>query len=545
MMDTLETFFFWETFTSIALLAAIAIGIGLSGKLILETIKNLFEKSRKQRSVAGTLNAMNGEGGFRNDVIAKFVEVQNSTDFGTFSGYSTHLVDYVLEQLKVLFTVESVMQLCGINKRYCNQILKVTDSEGNNIFIGLSWATKELFDEQGRLQFTCDVPVMEYSFLEEDENVVVGSNTLEIVYPIGITDKHATMVAIQNILKEAEMTPVVHNTKSANTVVSYRLRNYRGMGYMLEPHRSELVRMSPEMLDASYNEVSYDFQGTVYSFSMSKAFPVMGESLALNENILLFGAPGVGKTALMEQLQARLSHRNGMRCIWITPNQLTELQKSTEAQTALVNALRSEKEEKKTIFFIDEGETLLRKGDGIHSEMNAFMLSLLSGNLQKDFNCQVVIAFNADPTVLDTALFRKGRAGMVINLSPISAEKANQLIQLIRKNNTDRVFDKAQYTKLLKANNTGVTGQVYAKPGFITLADLYSTLVFQGRHAALMRAISQATGKEVVEKSPVPVQPTEIPAEAPVAPRRAPGPKLPPAEALPSEARKKKWRVRK
>ena len=90
MMDTLETFFFWETITSLALLTAIVIGIGLSGKLILETIKNLFEKSRKQRSVAGTLNAMNGEGGCRNAVIAKFVEVQNSTDFGTSSGYATN-----------------------------------------------------------------------------------------------------------------------------------------------------------------------------------------------------------------------------------------------------------------------------------------------------------------------------------------------------------------------------------------------------------------------------------------------------------------------
>ena len=40
MMDTLETFFFWETITSLALLTAIVIGIGLSGKLILDTVKS-------------------------------------------------------------------------------------------------------------------------------------------------------------------------------------------------------------------------------------------------------------------------------------------------------------------------------------------------------------------------------------------------------------------------------------------------------------------------------------------------------------------------
>jgi broad-specificity NMP kinase len=496
-MTDMENLFFWETVAALAFFSALVLGVIFSMRLIIDAIKNMASKGRKHKSILHTSGVLTDTGtGLRQEVIARFTEAHEHSELAVRSGYQPVLVDYLLERLRGTFTIKSLSQICNLNSTYCNMINHLTDSEGNVFLLGLSWNDRQLFDSKGRLNYIGEQTPSDFSFTgDEGEDRIILSNMAELAFPASLSETHPSLIEILNALKEGEMKSVQHEDKKPNQVKVFKLIYHRVTGYALAESKSTISTLSNRMLDLSYSDVEYDFMGKTHTMSMSKAIPVLIESLKLGENGLVFGPPGVGKSTLLEQLQSRMANNEDIRVIIMTPAQIRELQNS-EAKTAFEAALSSTTV--KNIIFIDEGETLLEKSaNGLHTDDNSIILQMMSGGLQKALNCQLVIAFNANPEDLNKALFRKGRAGMIMNLKPLPAEKSNALLQEVKKLYPERTFDKEQYRKLLNEVNTSVDKSTYARAGFITLADLYSAFPHKSKHAAIVRALSNATGAPV------------------------------------------------
>ncbi len=512
-----STLFFWETVAGLCFFAVLVLAIGYGFKWIRDYLKQAAIEQRRSRSVAATISNITHENSkLRGELLNRFVEASNTSEYNLRTSYAKVTVDYVLERLKRSFTVETLSTACSINANYCNSVMKLTDTRGNTFFLALAWNEDFIVDYKGRRTVVGreGLDIGAFAFQNEDGlDKVVFSNTLEFCFPITVNEADESVVEVLNTIFDGTVEIVYHEEeKKPHSVKVHKLTYHPRMGYSVEESLMEIKILPNKVLDLSYTDVSYEFNGAEHKMTASKAFPVLAECLKLGENAVLFGLPGVGKSTLLEQYQAKLAQDPTIRVIVMTPAQIQELQK-TEAQTAFEIALKVDG--RKNIIFIDEGEALLKKTEsGIHSMDNTLVLQMMSGALQKSLNCQLVIAFNARPEDLDKALFRKGRTAMFIDLKPLSKFKCGQLIDEIRRLYPERTFDRKQYEFLMNASNKAIDGVEYAKVGELTLADLYSCFIHKPKYAAIVRALGQATGKQesdiVAENKPGPTSPRVV-----------------------------------
>ena len=524
----MKALFFWEMVAAIAFTSLVVLLVAIGATYIMRKVREMVHASKKNRSALTISKAQAEEGSStRSDLMLRFTEATESANFKMRTSYATHIADYVTNRLQNAFKVEIASSICNINSSYCSTVYKIQDTFGNIMFLALSWGEADIKDNNGRPIYTSKQNLLDYAFTtEDDDSAVFFGNSVEFIYPATLSDDHESIQEILSCLSAAEVERVTYNDNNPNSIKIFNLDYYHNQGFSLG-HSAQVIRpMNSRMLDLSYGAIKYEFGGKTHEIPVSKAFPVMLESLKLGENVLIYGRMGTGKSTLADQLKVRLAADKAVKIITMTPAQFAELRDSS-AQTALANALDADE---KNIIFIDEAEALLAKGsEDVHTINSSLLLQMMSGTLQKTLNCQLVLSFNADPKDLDIALFRKGRAGVMIELTPIPRLKADALIEEIKHANLDRVFDKNKYAQILTTVNKAVDGSVYADVNEITLADMYDCFPHKSKFAALANALGKALGQKIEEPEVKNTKIKEIP--------KGNVPRLKPVDPSPSEAR--------
>lgn len=492
--------YIWDIAGALLLIIGAIMGAVFGIKGLLLFIKGIGVKASNARSVMNTVDTdIVDKQAVTQGVVNRITAHLQSDAYAVRSTFGVYGTDYILKSLKDQgFQLDTTSSICSLNKDYCSTITKIT--KGKVVaFLGINWSKDRLLDSKGRRRYVSDnIDLADYTLYdsESDERLIVG-NYVSLAF--ASDDENSDEVtAIHNTIVESELDqPHYEVEKVKNTFETHRLYENKYSGFGLSTVIETVVPLSRKMLDLSYPKVNYELEGERYSFGMSGALGVMEQSLLLGENVAMYGAAGTGKTELINQILYRLDQNNKLKLIRLTAADLQVLATDTKAISSLRGALMSNKSEK-PIFVIDEAERLLVSGqDGVHTLENSIILQMMSGSIQKELNCQVILAFNADLKSLNPAIFRKGRCNMVIELTALPKEQAINLARELKKLQPEKIFDEVGFIKTVDSPNFNTKGEKYANPKFITLGDVYDSFIHEVKFTAIRSAIQAATGKTV------------------------------------------------
>lgn len=414
-------------------------------------------------------------------------------------GSTTHFLEeygnLVIEErlntyLQRYFSVELVNGMCSGG--YCNYIYRLTSSMKNVFFIQLNANPINLKDGKGRPRyFSAEEPIV------EGESIADGVSVLRSSY-LGPT--HSDVINLETCLAMATVERIQYVDEKPNSINVVRMMS-GAMGYMLKKVNQSIHNYNVDTLQNRYSPVKFTYSGEEHEIPMNKALPIMISTVTQGENIAIFGQPGVGKSSLANILYREIT-KYAIAPIILTTSLIKEWADSGRLSSA-IDCIRSQYPmDTRIVFIIDEAETLLKaSADNIHTEEQAVMLQLLSGDLKESLNCTTILIFNAKPELLNPAIFRGKRIGLQVELKPLSAISGLRVAEEIRVDQPDLVFDKEKFNKLCNAINTFPNGQVYADRNEITLADIYTCFQARDIRRQILEAIRAASGKPMLTAS--------------------------------------------
>jgi len=390
--------------------------------------------------------------------------------------------------LKKLFVVEIISEVCEWDRRSCFHAIKAVAPGGSTFFL--------TFDTSVML-WRNEVRDLFRKVIEDGNTITVNENnhfemirSLTLIHSAGIDESSADMQDLLSVLATSEVEQVYVRSVEEKTTNVVRFAYHSLAGYYLQDTPQNIKVYSPEIIDASYNNLLLDYQGQKQEVLPHQAMEVARIALLNGRNVFTFGVMGCGKTTFARQILAGLEGEEGVRLISITPAMIGHLQQPA-AQAALINLLSTseevteydyETEEFTTrlvktlnILYIDEVETLLAKStDGIHTEAQAFLLSLMDGEMRDVLNVRTLLVFNKDKEYLNPAIFRSMRGGLEFNVTPISMERAKTLVGLLKAENLKLRFDERKFYKFITEQSMSSDNVLYAPAGQTTLADVVS-----------------------------------------------------------------------
>lgn len=478
----LAYFFFW-------------FGIAVASGLITYSIFKKFvaplfvRKTHRFERLLRTSDIVNNSGDYatKEALLTYFLQNEKSDRYRqeTYRGIlSAELFRIGLEKV---FKVEIISQVCEWNKTNCNHALKCVAPGGNTFYIAFTtmmmlWNTDTRILFKKTKENSTVVPL--------DENQFEAMNGITVICGTHVDKSSADMVDLYNILEEAELSRIIPEAVQQKTTNVCRFAYNQQIGYYLQETTQEIKIYANEMVDNSYNNMDIDYQGVKQELTPSQAMEIARIALLNGRNIFTFGKMGCGKTTWARQILAHLEDEPNVRLISITPAMVGHLQ-NPAAQAELINLLSTKKEVEKfnfetqeyewileqtlNIIFIDEAEILLAKTDnGLHSEAQAFLLSMMDGELRDILNARTILVFNKEKEALNPAIFRSMRGGLEFNVTPITMERAKNLVGLLKVANVKLRFDEKKFHEFITNVSVASDGTPYAPAGFTTLADVVS-----------------------------------------------------------------------
>lgn len=434
---------------------------------------------------------------------------------------------------------EVVTRFCSLDQRACQTIYKVVTDIGNTIMISFSWEPITFIDPKSRPLWAGKGFKLDEQYLFGDDNNPKFSyaSGMEIAFPAGMDYNHSDILDLVELVRQCEVERISYETRKRMTRM-FQLTHTFG-GYNVVPYAVEIAKQSREYMNLAYSEVEISFEGEKHKLPMADAMDFSIEAIKDGQNMYLLGAPGVGKTTWLEQLQTRLVHdESDINVLNITAGTIDELQ-SVQAQSDFKDALAQLVHYGGlNVICIDEAESVLTQGEtGIHSKVNSLMLQMLSGSLQRQLNCVCVLIFNARPEQLNPAVFRNGRLGVMYDLGALPQEQGGQLVDLLKQAMPEKAFDSNQYNKFVSEKSQLPNGMVYAEKGKISLADVYACFMERERRSMLIDMLRKKAGKPPLLDTYPKRDKNATPGEAPtVAKRIARPPKMVIIEDVPEEA---------
>lgn len=467
-----------------------AIGLVLQ-KLFVKFAAPIFEKKAKkfERILKATQIVQNaGEYSTKELLLTYFLHEDEKGSYKQRNFHGDLSSEIFQSLLKKFFAVEVISEVCEWDRRSCFHAIKAVAPGGSTFFLTfntgvMSWRNnvRDLFKKT-----------------VEDENVVtIDENdyfeiirSLTLIHGAGVDENSADMQALLNCLSSAEVERVYVKTIEEKTTNVVRFAYHPVAGYYLQDTPQQIKIYDDEVIDASYNNMTLDYQGQKQEVLPHQALEVARVALLNGQNIFTFGTMGCGKTTFARQILAGLEDTAGVRLISITPAMIGHLQQPA-AQAALINLLSTSEEVTEydyetheftvknvktlNIIFIDEAEVLLAKSDnGLHTEAQSFLLSLMDGELRDILNARVLFVFNKDKQFLNPTIFRSCRGGLEFNVTPISMERAKTLVGLLKSQNVKLRFDEQKFHNFITSQSLTSDGTLYAAAGSTTLADVVS-----------------------------------------------------------------------
>lgn len=426
---------------------------------------------------------------------------------------------------------EVVTQFCSMDQKACQTVFKVVGDLGNTIMLSFSWEPVYYLDPKNRPNWVGKNFKLDEQYLYGDENrpQFSYSSGVEIVFPHTIDYTHSDILDLVELIRACEVDRVHYETKRRMTRL-FRM-DYKMGSYDVVPYGMEIGIQSPEYLDLAYSEVAISFEGETHTLPMSSGMEFAIEALKDGQNLYIMGAPGVGKTTLMEQVQTRLvNQETDINVVNITAGMIDELQ-TIGAQSDFKDALKSlVAYGGLNVICIDEAESVLtQETEGIHSKANSLLLQLLSGSLQRELNCVSILIFNARPEQLNPAVFRAGRAGVIFDLEALPQAQAVKLVDVLKGAMPEKAFDANKFNKTVSEPSKLPNGMVYATKGMISLADLYSCFMERERRSMLIDLLRKKAGKApLMETYPKRQKPTLATGEPAPAENKVARPARPP-----------------
>ncbi|WP_051295824.1 AAA family ATPase [Eisenibacter elegans] len=131
--------------------------------------------------------------------------------------------------------------------------------------------------------------------------------------------------------------------------------------------------------------------------------------------VLLYGAPGTGKTSYIRYLTSRIDKR----MIYIPPEYAYKIA-SPDFLPLLISNPNS-------VLIVEDAESIVEARENGRNMSVSNLLNLADGLLSDCLNIQILCTFNTHISKIDKALLRKGRLIATYEFRPLDAEKAQHL----------------------------------------------------------------------------------------------------------------------
>lgn len=135
---------------------------------------------------------------------------------------------------------------------------------------------------------------------------------------------------------------------------------------------------------------------------------------------LFHGQPGTGKSTYIKYL----IHQLKKKVIFISPKMAGELDNLSMTPFLLNN--------KNSVFILEDSEELITSREEIRNSSLAMLLNLTDGLLGESLGIQIIATFNTDVKNIDKALMRKGRLSQIYEFKPLSIDRTNKLLNVLK-----------------------------------------------------------------------------------------------------------------
>lgn len=209
-----------------------------------------------------------------------------------------------------------------------------------------------------------------------------------------------------------------------------------------------------EVLDAAYNELTFEIGNKSIEVPMSKSLDVIQEAVMEGVNVLVKGTHNTGKSVFTDLLTYRLV-QEGCRVIQIPII-------SEDNAESIVTAVGDIVFDKIfTVFIVEDcGTTLHNSASGEEKPHHTAIKTLLDSMVKKMGNYSFVMNTNESKLGFLEAIVRRGRIGIQMSFGPISVEKADVLANalnayLVKTKSDLRFFDFEGWEKYKESMEEG------------------------------------------------------------------------------------------
>lgn len=343
-------------------------------------------------------------------------------------------------------------------------------------------ATAARFDVQAHLE-TDNSSGKEYLMMSRQIRLVCPADDVD-----SAEVKHST---IKQMIEESELEFKAIQVNFHAKIYSVMLEYDRLHSRPMRLTEQECI-LSEDRLKTQYMPVTFNVNGKHVSVPMDKLAGYIGASIERGANFSFGELPGTGKSTLLRHLAFEAAKNENNKVFFFDSSDL-ELFRDPKSRTQLTELFDKKK---RNVIVLDQAETLLASNDSLAK----LFLDMIDGTLSKEYNTSFMVAYNGQIGTFNNAFFRQGRL-MDIDLQPLDSHQLKALRKDIEENLEEgMMFNEEYFNNTLKAVNTDNQGNVYAKPGFMVLSDVYAAVQRQDSQDILTGLIIQ---KEPVAEAPV------------------------------------------
>lgn len=420
------------------------------------------------------------------------------TEESPYNSY-TEFMEY-LDEKGYSYTVLS--EMCELNNKNCNVILQIVAPTGETCTITYykymkyivtgekiiptkeelgSYMQTRASEEyaksnKSKKQYTAEI--VEPS---EERNLIMGSiecvSSLTLLHHPDAKNKTTLFDDLIAALTNSGFNIIQTIPKSQNAYTEFHHVEFTKFGPVVRSSSEKITVPPVEVLNNMYSPVKIKYKGENHYVKMGNVMPVFKAMLSERKHFALHGPPGTGKTSLLRYFGATL-YRSNTLFVYVSPQIIARLAEdffgTFERMLETISNYAKNNEFDNIVIGIDEAERLMRQGkDGFHTAENTLLLQALDGEISRNYpNISYIMIYNADIKDMDPAFFRSGRIEMTVEMKAISKDAARKCVPYLLNSMPNYVFDEAEFNAIVSTENKLTNGEVYAREGFITIADL-------------------------------------------------------------------------